>query len=69
MGWILMDFCGEWIIVPILLFSLDMQNWSVKRMFPTSLGPDVGHGHTFYQRQSWRLEGLTILENTLALLL
>lgn len=39
-----MDFCGEWITVPTLLFSLDMQNWRVKRIFPTSLGPDVGHG-------------------------
>lgn len=31
-------------MVPTLLFSLDMQNWRVKRIFPTSLGPDVGHG-------------------------
>lgn len=39
-----MDFCREWITVPTLLFSLDMQNWRVKRIFPTSLEPDVGHG-------------------------
>lgn len=44
MGWALKDFCGEWITVPTLLFSLDMQNWRVKRIFPTSLGPDVGQG-------------------------